>query len=242
MDWRLFIKPQENTKRNDADVGIKILLLSGGIAGTLFFFVKLYNKYFTRRRTFFDLSQNMINRQKQLYGKVVKVGDGDNFRFFHMPGGIFLGWKWLRNPKIKKDFIKNETILIRLCGIDAPEMAHFGNPEQPYAREAHQWLTKYILNKYVTITVFSLDQYKRIVARAEIRNFFRKKDVSSEMIKQGLALVYEGKTDCQFGNKEEHYRKLELKAKKKKKGLWSQGKKLVTPGEYKKKYGKVNIK
>jgi hypothetical protein len=52
------------------------------------------------------------------------VGDGDNFRVFHTPGGRLAGWGWLpwrRVPKEKKD-LKNKTVscdildVVQRCG------------------------------------------------------------------------------------------------------------------------------
>jgi hypothetical protein len=41
--------------------------------------------------------------------------------------------------------------------------SHFGNPGQPLAEEATDWLSKLILNKTVTITLLTRDQYGRAV-------------------------------------------------------------------------------
>lgn len=60
-----------------------------------------------------------------------------------------------------------------------------------------------------------------------------KKDVSAEMLRNGLGVVYEAKIGAEFGDNEAWYRKLEQQAKRKKRGLWRLGKKLVTPGEFK---------
>ena len=59
--------------------------------------------------------------------------------------------------------------------------------------------------------------------------------LAEEMIKEGLAVVYEGKTGAEFDGREGKYRRHEFIARAKKKGLWSQ-KRLQTPGEYKKQY------
>ncbi|KAL6015654.1 putative endonuclease lcl3 [Candidozyma auris] len=164
---------------------------------------------------------------------MTRVGDGDNFKFYHTPGGVLLGWGWLRKIPTKPSVLKNETLMIRLCGVDAPENAHFGKPAQPYSKEALEWLKDFLLGRSVTITPYSIDQYKRVVARAQVWKWTGRKDVSAEMLRQGLGLVYEAKYGAEFGDNEAWYRKLEAKAKRKKKGLWSLGRKLVTPGEFK---------
>lgn len=89
------------------------------------------------------------------------------------------------------------------------------------------------MGRSVTITPYSIDQYKRVVARAQVWKLTGKKDVSAEMLRNGMAVVYEATHGAEFGENEAWYRKLEARAKLKKLGLWSQGRKLVTPGNYK---------
>ncbi|KAJ8144617.1 hypothetical protein OY671_002297 [Metschnikowia pulcherrima] len=211
----------------------KVLLLSGGMTAGAFFSFRFYGRFIRRRRTYLDLTPRILDGQQKLYGRVTRVGDGDNFRFFHTPGGPFLGWGWLRNVPEKRKDLKDETLMIRLCGVDAPERSHFGNPAQPFSEEALSWLQKYLMGRSVTITPYSIDQYKRVVARAQIWKLTGKKDVSAEMLKNGMAVIYEAAHGAEFGGNEQWYRKLEAKARKKKSGLWSQGRKLVTPGDYK---------
>lgn len=211
----------------------KVLLMTAGATASILLSYKFYTRYIRRIRSYLDLSHDILDGQRNLYGKVTRVGDGDNFRFFHTPGGIIAGWGWLRKIPTKPLELKDETLMIRLCGVDAPENAHFGKPAQPYSKEALEWLKGYLLDRYVTITPYSIDQYKRVVARAQVWKWTGRKDVSAEMLRHGLGLVYEGKIGAEFGDNEAWYRKLEAKAKRKKKGLWSLGRKLVTPGEFK---------
>jgi len=45
-------------------------------------------------------------RRRSILGKVTSVGDGDNFRIYHTPGGWLAGWGWLpwkRVPTDKKE-------------------------------------------------------------------------------------------------------------------------------------------
>ncbi|KAK6204496.1 uncharacterized protein RJT21DRAFT_116918 [Scheffersomyces amazonensis] len=212
----------------------KVLLLSAGISTSIILGYRVYRRYIRRIRTYLDITPEILDKNHRLYGYVTRVGDGDNFRFYHTPGGILLGWGWLRQIPTGRTALKDETLMIRLCGIDAPERAHWGKPAQPYSEEALNWLNDYLIGRYVSITPYSIDQYKRVVARAEVWKWNGKKDVSAEMIKSGLAMVYEGKVGAEFGNNESWYRTLESRAKYLKKGLWSLGKKLTTPGEYKK--------
>ena len=214
----------------------KVLLLSAGITTTAFLSYKFHQRYVTRLRTYLDITPKILDNQQKLYGYVTRVGDGDNFRFFHTPGGVFMGWGWLRKIPTNRNQLKDETLMIRLCGVDAPERSHWGKPAQPFSEEALIWLSSYVGKRYVTVTPFSIDQYKRLVARAQVWKWTGKKDVSAEMIRQGLGIVYEGKLGAEFGDNEALYRNLEAKAKRQKKGVWSLGKKMTTPGEFKREH------
>jgi endonuclease YncB( thermonuclease family) len=182
-------------------------------------------------------------RSRSIFGRVTSVGDGDNFRLYHTPGGFLTGWgilPWRRVPTAKKQ-LQNQTIHVRLAGIDAPELPHFGRPEQPYAQEALTWLTGYVGARRVRAYVYKQDQYSRVVATVFVRKWLLRRDVGLQMLREGFATVYEANTGAEFGTKEteEKYRKAEQWAKFKRKGLWA-GRKdagFETPGEYKKRFG-----
>lgn len=139
--------------------------------------------------------------------------------------------------------VKNQ-IHIRIAGIDAPEMAHFGRPAQPYSQEAYDWLKNYILNRRVRAYIYRRDQYDRVVASVFVRHGLFSRDVGLEMLKSGLATVYEAKTGSEFGDLEQKYRDAEAKAKEGGVGMWTQPsvlgrffskpkEKLESPREYK---------
>lgn len=198
----------------------------------------LYLRYFKRIKRAIDIPTQFF-RKRYLYGKVTSVGDGDNFHFYHLPGGIFAGWGWLRKvPGINKfRELKGETMAVRICGADAPERAHFGKPAQPYGDEALHWLRQYILGRWIYVKPLHLDQYQRVVSKVMVLKWTGFKDVSEEMIKAGLATVYEAKAGAEFDGKEDIYRKQQYKAQKKKLGMWSLNKNnLLTPRQYKNKY------
>lgn len=51
-------------------------------------------------------------RKRSIVGKVTSVGDGDNFRIYHTPGGRLAGWGWFpgrRVPTDKKE-LKDQTV------------------------------------------------------------------------------------------------------------------------------------
>jgi endonuclease YncB( thermonuclease family) len=130
---------------------------------------------------------------------------------------------------------------MRLAGIDAPEGAHFGKPAQPYSTEAWEWLRNYILGRRVRAYVYKRDQYERVVATVWIRKWFIRRDVGQQILKAGLATVYEANQGAEFGGLEEKYRREEEKAKKKRKGMWAGNpEEYESPRDYKIRTGTVN--
>ncbi|QGN17202.1 putative endonuclease YGL085W [Kluyveromyces marxianus] len=126
------------------------------------------------------------------------------------------------------------TISVRLCGVDAPERSHFGKEAQPFSDEALNWLRYKILGKNVWIKPLSVDQYGRCVAKVQLWSWYKGwQNISIEMLREGLGVVYEGKTGAEFDGDEKKFRYEETIAKKNKRGLWSQ-RKFETPGSFKK--------
>ena len=211
----------------------QVLLLSAGISGLVILGYRMYGRYVRRIRTYLDLTPKYLDGQRSLFGRVTRVGDGDNFRFYHTPGGKLMGWHWLRTVPATRLELKDETLMVRLCGVDAPERAHWGKPAQPHSEEALQWLQRYVMGRNVRITPYLIDQYKRVVARAQVWKWTGHKDVSAEMLKRGMGIVYEAKTGAEFGQHEAWYRRLELRARIMRRGVWGLAK-MTTPGQYKK--------
>jgi endonuclease YncB( thermonuclease family) len=231
--------------------------------------IRMYKSYL-RRIPNVDYIKPELFRKRSLFGKVTSVGDADNFRFFHTPGGRLAGWEWLpwKTVPTKRDKLSAKTVCsiqriiiarfpileahaynylqlhIRIAGVDAPEMAHFGKTAQPFSKEAFDWLTAYILNRRVRAYIHRRDQYDRVVATVFVRKGLLRRDVGLEMLKAGLATVYEAKSGSEFGKFEGKYRAAEEKARGTRKGIWTQPslwgrlkgetlKDLETPREYK---------
>lgn len=101
-----------------------------------------------------------------------------------------------------------------------------------------KWLSDYILHRDVRAYVYKRDQYNRAVATVYVRRFLIRRNVGLEMVKRGLATVYEAKSGAEFGGIKDVYEKAEAKAKKKKKGMWSgKASEFESPREYKSRYG-----
>ncbi|KAK6352237.1 putative endonuclease lcl3 [Orbilia blumenaviensis] len=185
-------------------------------------------------------------RRKGLYGKVVSVGDADNFRLFHTPGGRLTGWGWLRQIPEGRRTLKGQTIHIRIAGVDAPEGAHFGKPSQPHSSESLTYLSNLLTTHNVRAHLLRRDQYERVVCSVSMKRngllglLGFKQDVGLLMLKAGMAQVYEGTYGIEFGRRqgmEEKYRAAEEEARVKKLGIWGLKGKYESPGQYKARFG-----
>ncbi|OBZ84637.1 putative endonuclease LCL3 [Choanephora cucurbitarum] len=186
-----------------------------------------------RFKTAEHIPPEAFERSQTIRGRVVAVGDSDNFRLYHTPG---FGWGWARQvPKTKKE-LQKQTISVRIAGVDAPEGAHFGMPAQPYSKEAKAFLTDLVLNQKVRLQLLSRDQYGRVVGMAYVRRppFYFEKNVSAEMLKAGLASIYTAK-GAQYGGVFEKLKRYEARAKFFKRGIWSL-QFYISPGDHKAKF------
>lgn len=211
-DWSHYTSPQ-------------VIVLSTVTTAATFALWRLHRLFLRRIPNANYMTPNRLGK-RSMYGYVTSVGDGDNFRLFHTPGGRLTGWGWFpgrRLSKMKK--FQDKTVHVRIAGVDAPECAHFGRPAQPYSQEALDWLRSFILHKYVRVHPYRRDQYDRVVCTAYIWRWgFWKTDVGLTMLKRGLATVYEAKFGSEFGGleKEKLYRETEARAKQRKIGIWKQ--------------------
>ncbi|KEP67606.1 UNVERIFIED_CONTAM: nuclease, putative [Hammondia hammondi] len=133
-----------------------------------------------------DIGDAILDHQLCIVGRCVNVSDGDSIRVRHIPNGQTLyplraprkrreTREPMREPSDEEDPSKSwkgklteNTIRIRLYGIDAPETAKFGNPGQPFAQEAKHFVTQRLLHKVVYVKCLSKDQYGRLLARVLI--------------------------------------------------------------------------
>lgn len=107
---------------------------------------------------------------------------------------------------------------IRIADIDCPEKT------QAYGLEAKEFVINQIRDKEIFISIKSTDRYGRMVARV----CYEGKDLAKELLKSGYAWHYTEHSD------DEKLRKLEMKARKKKLGLWAD-ENPVAPWEFRKK-------
>jgi micrococcal nuclease len=183
-----------------------------------------------------DVKSSMIKDRKEISAKVVKVVDGDTIRVRHRR------YPWSSGSLDAGQTLSEGTISVRLYAVDAPETAKRGLPGQPYADAATEFVYKKTKDKSVHVKMLSKDQYGRIVAVVKYDTFLGRcvRDLSEELLKEGLAVIYRGGGARYDGQKKE-LTMLEMAARKRKVGLWSSDQYMETPTEYKKRTKKMHI-
>lgn len=113
-------------------------------------------------------------------------------------------------------------IKVRLYGIDAPETDKIGKksgkvfkPGQPYGEEAMNALESKVRNAILTVKVYDIDKYKRMVGVLSFGN----RNINLEMIQGGWAWAYRQYLDTPYASE---YIAAEEQARSQKKGLWAQ--------------------
>jgi len=112
----------------------------------------------------------------------------------------------------------DETIKIRLDGIDAPEL------KQPFGQASKQAMSSLVFGQTVTIKPGKKDRYGRLLARVEIGG----KDASLTMVETGMAHWYE-----QYAKRDTQLQSAQTQAKTASRGLWSDPN-VIAPWEFRK--------
>ena len=112
----------------------------------------------------------------------------------------------------------DETIKIRLHGIDAPEL------KQPFGQASKQALSGLVFGKKVTVKPDKKDRYGRTIARVEADG----RDVSVQVVETGMAHWYQ-----QYAKRDTELQSAQTKAKSAKLGVWSVPD-AIAPWEYRK--------
>ena len=189
-----------------------------------------------------DVPKGYFREKRVIYGFVERVIDGDTIRVRHVPGYAF----HRKKPEpLQQRGIAKDTLSIRIYAVDTPETAKSKNGiSQPFGDEATAFTTKLVLHKVVKITLLRKDQYRRAVAVVEtvpsplaflgfgIVLGRRRKDVSLELTKAGLAELYTG-GGAEYNNNLPKLQKALDRAKRRKKGIWSLPNR-VSAADYKK--------
>jgi len=180
----------------------------------------IFTSHNMRYETAQDIPSNYFREKRSIDAVVLKVTDGDTYRVRHIP-----------NSKSKVEFdgnLKDHTISIRIAAVDTPEISKFGNPGQKFGEEAKEFAQQRLLHKRVSIKLLSRDQYGRVVGLVSYREprlliFNSNKDISEELLTEGLAVVYR-QGGAQYDGPVSRWDSLEQRAIQSKKGIWSNGK------------------
>ena len=105
--WTRSFNAAHWTQFTDAQTVIPTILLTG----TALLLTRFYRSYLRRIPQATHIQPGFW-RRRSLLGKVTSVGDGDNFRIFHTPGGRLAGWGWLPGRKVpeKSKELKDQTV------------------------------------------------------------------------------------------------------------------------------------
>ncbi|EPQ49870.1 nuclease [Gloeophyllum trabeum ATCC 11539] len=230
--------PEPASSPSPSSVPAPLAFALGALSSTLA--ALAYARYFRRLPTGEWVTPDVFARRRWIAGVVTSVGDADNFRLYHTPGA---GWRWAlkfrRVPTASKD-LRNQTIHIRMAGIDAPEAAHFGRPAQPYAAEALAWLKAKLEGRRVYCQLVRRDQYGRIVAHVvlppRLLPLSRARPVQLEMLAAGWVTTYE-QAGAEYGHWGlAEFKRVEAEARAARRGIWKTGALAETPAEYKRRY------
>jgi endonuclease YncB( thermonuclease family) len=160
-----------------------------------------------------------------------RIIDGDTIRVRHCPTRFSCP-----KPDPNTRRIYDSTMSIRLYGVDCPELQKRKSdaPSQPFAAEATDFTSDMVLGKTVRIKLLRKDQYGRAVAKVEGRRRFppfSRRDVSSELVRNGFATIYTG-GGAEYDGQRDTLEDLQAQAMKRKRGVWSL-KDMVSPAEFK---------
>ena len=174
---------------------------------------------FRRYATAGDIPKAMYQKNRIIRGRVIKVIDGDTIRIRHTP----------LYPLAKSGDYSGKlsecTVSVRFYGVDAPETAKFGNPEQPYAREAKEYVASRVDGKMVRVKLLRKDQYSRAVAKVTVRHRvlpFLRTDLTKGLAERGYATLYTG-GGAEYDGKREVLEKKIKRAQRRRRGIWSNG-------------------
>jgi endonuclease YncB( thermonuclease family) len=189
-----------------------------------------------RYETADDIPKTVIKQKLTLNVEMEKVIDGDTVRVSHIPSLFSVG----RKAAHTKRKLSDSTIIVRLYGVDAPETAKYrGQEGQPFGEEAKTYVLDKVgdTHRKVKLKLLSKDRYRRVLGKITYKGGLlglQDKDLSEELLKQGLATVYRQGGAVYDGNRRE-LELLEARARQQKRGMWRNVDEVSfqTPAEYK---------
>ncbi|KAL1496870.1 hypothetical protein AB1Y20_014453 [Prymnesium parvum] len=174
-----------------------------------------------------DVPSTLFARHKTITARVVKVTDGDTYRAAHLPP-----LAWARKRRGGKRKLSESTLQLRVAAVDCPETAKFGQAGQRYGAEAAEFARRELQGRVVKVKLLQRDQYGRAVCTVRYGWWGGRKDISEELLRRGLAVVYR-QGGGQYDGPIERWARLEAQAMERKVGMWKEGG--VDPAAYKRK-------
>lgn len=211
----------------------KVALMTG-VLGGVFACFSLANPFAAHFDTVSDIPESYFRSKTSINAVVERITDGDTIRVRHVSG-------W--GSRSYRGTLKENTIIVRLAAVDTPETAKRGQEGQQYAQEAKAFTENKVLGKDIKVKLLAKDQYNRVIGLVKYSErswigFSVEKDLSEELLKQGLAVVYR-QGGARYDGSIERWNTLEQEAIDRHKGIWSNGKdKADLPAAYKKKQRK----
>jgi hypothetical protein len=89
----------------------RTVVLAVGFTVTSVAALRLYKSYLRRIPSVNHIKPDYF-RRRSIFGQVTSVGDADNFRLYHTPGGKIAGWGWLpwKTVPTKRERLTNQTV------------------------------------------------------------------------------------------------------------------------------------
>ncbi len=104
----------------------------------------------------------------------------------------------------------------RLIGVDTPEYAHFGKPEEPYADAATEYLYEMIANRKVILKqdIYPIDKYGRTLVYVYLED---ETFVNAALVRDGWATIMSIPPNVSYADL---FYTLQVEARKAKRGIW----------------------
>mmetsp|Transcript_20896 Transcript_20896/g.25621 ORF Transcript_20896/g.25621 Transcript_20896/m.25621 type:complete len:247 (-) Transcript_20896:495-1235(-) len=177
-----------------------------------------------------DIPKASFKNEKPIYGRVVKVIDGDTLRMRHLP------FFPIQRSGDYSGLLSENTISVRVYGVDTPELGKFGKESMFKAEEARDYTKNKIDGKIVKVKLLKKDQYGRVIGRVTVKPIpiLPKQDLSIGLAKNGYATLYTG-GGAQYDGRKSLLEDAIKKSQTKRKGMWANGVEgVIDPADYKK--------
>ncbi|HTU03681.1 MAG TPA: thermonuclease family protein [Candidatus Sulfotelmatobacter sp.] len=110
-------------------------------------------------------------------------------------------------------FTAHSRLRVRLLGIDAPEIAHDGQPGQRYGPEAKRYLERLVGGRSLRMEAYGRDHYRRVLAVLWVE----RRNINVEMVRAGWARVYGGAGRRAYAHE---LKQAEAQARREGVGMW----------------------